>query len=170
MWSRACCTTSVSNFMYFPPIWAFFEDLVIWDKPFNNAILPSYVPPLMELQNSYMISRRDWKILGLKHIFSNFSHGSPPLRLASHSPIDTYWHTDYCDYRPILDTDMEISEPMAEEFVQVAVPVFNQLVSSVRDLILVRDVISSLKVCHSHLCVSLSAIRCAADVIRSNCY
>ena len=69
-----------------------------------------------------------------------------------------------CDYRPILDTDMEISEPMAEEFVQVAVPVFNQLVSSVRDLILVRDVISSLKVCHSHL----SAIQCAADVI--SCY
>ena len=61
---------------------------------------------------------------------------------------------------------MEISEPMAEEFVQVAVPMFNQLVSSVRDLILVRDVISSLKVCHSHL----SAIRCAADIIRSYPY
>ena len=61
---------------------------------------------------------------------------------------------------------MEISEPMAEEFVQVAVPVFNQLVSSVRDLILVQDVISSLKVCHSYL----SAIRCAADIIRSYPY
>ena len=61
---------------------------------------------------------------------------------------------------------MEISEPMAEEFVQVAVPVFNQLVSSVRDLILVRDVISSLKVCHSYL----SAIWCAADIFRSYPY
>ena len=126
---------------------------------------------MSEPQNLYMVSRRDSKILGLNPIFSNFSRGSPPLRLAGHSTdVDTPDMLTDCDYRPILDTDMEISEPMAEEFVQVAVPVFNQLVSSVRDLILVRDVISSLKVCHSHLCVSLSAIRCAADVIRSNCY